>query len=192
MTDEKLVAAAAKGDDNSLELLVRRYYPLIFRYIFRLTSEKVLAEDLTQETFLRIASSFQKGNCPDSFRPWVYRIASNICHDLWRSASYRRTTPSATLENLNEEAVENHAEAVIDLLSYQEERKVVVEALSALSPGMRQVIVLRFYEEMRIKEIAQTLAIPAGTVKSRLYRAYRLLEDRLSPLKEARRVEHGQ
>lgn len=192
MTDEKLAAAAVKGDDASLELLVRRYYPLIFRYLFRLTAEKALAEELSQETFLKVVRSFQQGKTPDNFRPWIYRIASNICRDLWKSAHYKRVNLTTTLSDLEEEESENQTEAVIDLLSYQEERKAVVKALAALSPDLQQVIVLRFYEEMKIKEISQVLDAPVGTIKSRLYRAYRFLEEKLSILKEERGVKHDQ
>ncbi len=177
MTDDKLARQAARGDSAALELLVQRYHAPIFGYLYRLTADRVLAEELTQEVFYRMVRSLRSGEAPHSFKPWLYRAASNLCRDLWKSSDYLRTSPSEEPEvQAREVAVGN---PVIDLLVYQEEREAVLRAVSALTPELRTIIVLRFYEEMKIEEIAETLNLPAGTVKSRLYRAYRFLKKEL-------------
>lgn len=182
MTDEKLARRAARGDGAALELLIQRYHAPIFRYLYRLTADRMLAEELTQETFFRMVRFLRGGNAPRAFKPWLYRAASNLCRDRWKSADYRRTTPEEQPEAPAREAA--FSNPVIELLIYQEERAAVVRAVTSLPPELRDIIVLRFYEELKLEEIADTLNLPAGTVKSRLYRAYRILKERLPEGKE--------
>lgn len=178
MTDEKLARRAAQGDQAALELLVQRYHAAIFGYIYRLTADRAQAEELTQETFFRMVRALRGGKVPRRFKPWLYRAASNICRDVWKSAYHRKTATAKEPFQPAEFDGEN-AGTVVDLLEYQEQRAAVVRAVSGLSPELRSIVVLRFYEEMKIEEIAETLHLPAGTVKSRLYRAYRQLREEL-------------
>jgi RNA polymerase sigma factor (sigma-70 family) len=92
MTDEELLYQMKKGDSAALETLFYRYHVQIHKYLYRMLGSKTLAEDLTQECFIRVMESVKQKHIPSSFRPWFYKIASNLCKDIWRKASYRNET----------------------------------------------------------------------------------------------------
>lgn len=182
LTDQELLELIAQGDQAAMEVLVYRYHAEIYRYLYRNINREKLAEDLTQETFLRVIRALRQGKYPAQFRPWIYRIATNLLRDMFKSAGYQRQVPASQEEvaRLSEEGPKGRAESnLIDIVLKQELRKQVVEAIQALPGELRQVIIMRFYQELKIKDIAQALGMPEGTIKSRLHRAYRQLSDAL-------------
>lgn len=182
LTDQELLELIAQGDQAAMEVLVYRYHAEIYRYFYRSTNKEKLSEDLAQETFLRVIRSLGQGKYPAQFRPWVYRIATNLLRDTFKSAGYQRQVPASQEEvaQLSEEGPKGRAESnLIDIVLKQELRKQVVEAIQALPRELRQVIIMRFYQELKIKDIAQALGMPEGTIKSRLHRAYLHLSETL-------------
>lgn len=176
MDDGELLRELQTGSRSAFEAMVYRYHGPLYAYLYRMLDRKPLAEDLVQECFLRAMEAFRKGHLPDSLRPWLYRIASNLCKDHWRKASYR----SECLQDQPE--MEYPAEeTVASIFERQQERERVVEAVHRLSPEKRNLIVLRFYQELKLEEIARILELPLSTVKSRLYQSlgelHRFLND---------------
>jgi len=174
LSDEELLAAVSRGDKAAMEVLVYRYHTSIYKYVYRLTGNEILAQDITQETFLRMIRAIKGGSAPQRFKPWLYRIASNLCYDMWRSAVYRYEEV-CDVGGRGELAEGN----MIDLLERQELRARVIKAVTDLPMDIRQTVVLHYYEDMKVKDIASVMDIPEGTVKSRLHRAYRLLKEQL-------------
>jgi RNA polymerase sigma-70 factor (ECF subfamily) len=166
-SDEQLMAAVTNGDQVALAELVTRHHSPLLGYLYRLVGgDRELAEDLVQETFLR---ALRQGayTAPRPFKPWLYTIATNLARDHLKSAQARQF------------GRHGDGEAALLLLSDQspgpEEQALGAErggevqwAIAQLSEEFRAVLLLRFYQEFSLQEIAETLRIPLGTVKSRL------------------------
>jgi len=173
LTDEQLLLQYRQGNTAVLELLVYRYHRPIYAYLYRLTNSRQLAEDFVQETFTRVFAALQAGKQPTRFRPWMYKIAGNLCRDWWKSGTYRYEV-AAQQEGL-EAAASEQRDGVASMLDKQQEREAVLTALNALPDDERHIVILRFYQELKLDEIAELLEQPPGTVRSRLYRAFRRL-----------------
>jgi RNA polymerase sigma-70 factor (ECF subfamily) len=182
VTDEQLLEQYKQGNTAVLELFVYRYHHTIYAYLYRLTSKRQLAEDLVQECFVRVFTALQAGRLPERFRPWIYRIATNLCRDVWKSGAYRYEV--AAKDTGVYDAADGGKDTVASFLDKQYEREAVIAALGALPEEERQIVILRFYEELKLDEIAELLELPPGTVKSKLYRAFRRLADTLQKEEE--------
>jgi RNA polymerase sigma-70 factor (ECF subfamily) len=183
-SDEELLAGVLAGDQMAFATLVTRYHAALLGYLYRLVGgDRALAEDLLQETLLRV---LRQSRCPGGFRfkPWLYTIATNLARDHFRSARVRRG-------ECGSEAVENALRQVADTTPGPEARVLAAEqgsavraALAELGEEYRVVVVLRIYQDLTLPEIAQTLKIPLGTVKSRLSVGIHRLRDALAPIQE--------
>lgn len=152
--------------EAALRSLHDRHAPELWRYALRLTHDRQVAEDVVQETLLRAWRDPQLESRPDpAARAWLFTVARHLVVDRWRSAAVRHEVVPVALE---EWAVADRSGQVLD-------RWLVADALSALSPSHRQVIAAAYYEGRSVAEIADTLRIPEGTVKSRLHYALRNL-----------------
>ncbi len=172
--------ARTNGDIGSFEDLAMPYFARLYNLACWLTRDQAEAEDLVQETYmkaLRGFSSFQQGT---NFRAWIYRILRNT---FLTSKTGLKATASLDDEdeNLPEPATEETPESVL-VARYEQEG--LQQALGALPVIYREVILLCDLEEMSYQEIGDTLAIPIGTVMSRLSRARKALRASLSPGKE--------
>jgi RNA polymerase sigma-70 factor (ECF subfamily) len=164
ISDEQLARQAQQGERGAMAELFDRHYDRLVGYLYRLTlGDRALAEDLAQETFLRALralGSFQPGL---PFKPWLYAIASNAARNHLSRAELRRVdalAPESTIA-----AAEPDAESAV--IAAQAAR-AVTSALSALPPHQREVLLMFYYLDLTLAEIAEALAIPVGTVKSRL------------------------
>lgn len=169
VSDEQLLQNMADGDAASAEALVYRYHKPIYEYLQRMLNDSGLAEDLAQECFIRLYRSVRAGRLPSRFRPWIYRIATNLCKDVWKSSAYRREV-SWEAEKL---ALHSDRETVTSILERQWDRESVILALERLTEEERQMIILRFYHELKLDEIAEMCELPLGTVKSKLYKTFK-------------------
>jgi len=170
MTDEELLLEMSKGSGTALETLVFRYHAAIQTYLHRMVGSGTTAEDLAQECFVRVMEAVRKKRLPLSFRPWIYKIATNLCRDHWRKASNR-----VEMAGVAELELFPASENVALIYEKQTEREMVVRALQRLDEERRQLIVLRFYQELKLAEIAEILNVPLGTAKTRLYQAIKQL-----------------
>lgn len=165
--DEELCLQIQEGNEAALEALVHRYHRPIFAYLYRLTGHRQTAEDLAQETFTRLMVQVHAYRFPRSFKPWIYTIAHDLYRDHVKSGA-ARTYPTA--EPVPEQP------GLVDLSERIAEQAALNQALRALEPEEREVLLLRFYQDLTSDEIAHVLAIPAGTVRSRLFRTMRKLK----------------
>lgn len=171
MTDEQLLQQIAAGHEGSLEALIYRYHKPIYFYLQRMLGDTSLAEDLTQECFIRLCHAVKDERLPTVFRPWLYRIATNLCKDVWKSAAYRREA----LTTHDELSLHATPDTVTSILERQWEREAVIRALDQLEQEEKQIIILRFYQDLKIHEISDILQLPLSTTKSKLYTIYRKL-----------------
>ena len=195
--DQRSLRAALTGDKEALTALVHRHYGRVFGYLVRLSGNYHVAEDLAQETFYRMWRGLPGLREATPFRTWLYRIARNAYVDYRRSWHGRHVVlrggpeldrgvadgggcgpagvhaaggafPDASAASLDSDPVPSIVEKRL-------QRSRTLALLGRLSPRHRAVVVLRFYEEFTLGEIAETLELPLGTVKSRLHYAFREL-----------------
>jgi RNA polymerase sigma factor (sigma-70 family) len=172
-TDETLYLRVQSGDREAMTELVERYHRPLFQFIYRMTGLEQAAEDLIQETFLRIFA--HKGRLPNCFHSWAFTIACNLTRDSFRRAANRREVTDPMEEGSFEVVMESAETTALRLV----EGQTTAHAVLDLPLLFREVLVLRFYHELRLKEIADITGVPLGTIKSRLYRALRYLKERL-------------
>jgi RNA polymerase sigma-70 factor (ECF subfamily) len=181
ISDQQLMAGVMAGDQVALAALVTRHHAPLLGYLYRLVGgDRPLAEDLVQETLLHV---LQRPTRPDDrpFKPWLYAIATNLARDHFKSAAVRQRQHDAeqAMLHLPDSAPgpEEHALAA-------EQGSEVWAALAQLGEEYRAVVVLRFYQGFSLQEIAETLQIPLGTVKSRLSVGVHRLRAVLIPVQE--------
>jgi RNA polymerase sigma-70 factor (ECF subfamily) len=166
-----LIEQAQHGDRNAFGELVRRYYTGTIQVVYRLCGDTGLAEDMTQEAFLRAWTHLPSFHPHSSLRNWIYRIAVNAALDMLR----RRQE-----ESLEEEAVQmvpDQAMGPESALIEKERVELLQKAMRSLPEAARSVLVLREYGGLSYQEIASVLDVPVGTVMSRLnYARNRLRE----------------
>lgn len=169
--DTQLVERCLAGEDAAWEELVRTHTRRVYGICYRFTGSESEAQDLTQDVFLRLFRSMSSFRPKDgAFTVWLTRMTRNLLIDHYRKSRLQRASDSIeeqlpVLEQRGSAA--NRADA---LLAGREAGELIQEALGRLSPELRETVILRDLEEMEYREIADVLAIPEGTVKSRLNR----------------------
>ncbi len=163
-SDEELMAALARGDEGALGRLMERHGALLHGLLVRLLGDGAAAEDLFQETWIRIVRAAPRFDPRRRFRPWAVRIATNLARDEHRRRRLR-------LGGGHRPAEEERAPEGGDPAEAGELR----ERLRALPPHLREPLVLRYFGGLDEGEIAAALDIPRGTVKSRLHHAVKRL-----------------
>jgi RNA polymerase sigma-70 factor (ECF subfamily) len=176
LPDGILAAAACRGDRRAFGELVCRHREGVVRVVYRLTGDLAAAEDAAQEAFLRAWQRLHTYNPQHAFKNWLISIAIHAAQDV-----YRREPSTSGVDELNLETGEPGPEAQAETRERQES---VRQAVLALSPAARAVLVLREYEGLSYGEIAGALGIPIGTVMSRLNYARAQLRQALAEVLE--------
>lgn len=185
-----LLSRAQAGDAAAFEQLVQPHMPRMYNYIARMTGDPIEAEDLTQDAILRAHRAIGSFRGGATFQTWLYRIATNICVDALRRQRRRggRTRslddPLEADEGQITRDVADHTNDPQELAQVDELRQEVGRAIAELSPKLRSVVVLFDLRGLTYEEIANTLNLPLGTVKSRLFNARARLRDLLRPYVE--------
>jgi RNA polymerase sigma-70 factor (ECF subfamily) len=182
-SDEDLMAAVLAGNRAALAVLVGRYHAPLLGYLYRLVGgDRPLAEDLVQETLLRLLRQ-RTYQSKRPFKPWLYTIATNLAHDYFKSAAVRQHWRGGDAEEALLHLSDSEASPEERALA-AEQGSEVRAALAQLREDYRVVLVLRFYQGFSLQEIAQTLHIPLGTVKSRLSVGVHRLRSVLAPVQK--------
>ena len=166
-SDEQLMAVVQTGDQVAFAALVTRHHAPLLGYLYRLTGgDRQLAEDLVQETLLHVLKQHTYQTYRP-FKPWLYMIATNLARDYFKSAAVRKSGQGSDAEEALFQLDDNEPSPEERALTAEQGREVRA-ALAQLGEEYRVVVVLRFYQGFSLQEIAETLHIPLGTVKSRL------------------------
>ncbi|HEX2908194.1 MAG TPA: RNA polymerase sigma factor [Phototrophicaceae bacterium] len=161
--DEDLARGIQYGDRNCLAALVERHHSLLLGFLYRMTGgDRALAEDLVQETFVRVIHHISQYEYPRPFKAWLYRIATNLARDYYKQAEMRHTI------SMSEDVDAAVSDAPEDAVLLDIEGEVVASAMLRLPVPQRETLVLRYYQELSLAEIAEVQGVPVGTVKSRL------------------------
>jgi RNA polymerase sigma-70 factor (ECF subfamily) len=172
------IVACLRGDRSAYELIVRRYAARASGVAKGLLRDASLADDAAQEAFVRAYRALRRFDLREPFYPWFFRILRNVCLTLRK----RRAKVEASLDPASVRAPPADPAAG---LSRRELRERIDAAMARLSDAHREILVLSHFDELSYKEIAACLAIPIGTVMSRLWAARRALREALGPMEAA-------
>ncbi|WP_346725813.1 RNA polymerase sigma factor [Alteribacter keqinensis] len=163
-TDEELIKEIKDGSQAAMEVLVKKHYKTVFAYIYRKIGDHHLAYDLTQDVFVKMMKALDQYKNDGKFTHWLSRIAVNHCRDYFRSRPYKQQNRENELNPL----IPDHKQNVWDMLSKKEDSEKVKTAIKELPEMQREAIILKYYHEMKINEIATITDSKEATVKSRL------------------------
>ena len=175
-----------RNDPELLDQLIETYQHRLLRYLLFLTGKREVAEDLFQETWMRVLLRGAQYNGKARFDTWLFTIARNLVIDLSRKrqmASLDEMSEAGEDERPFEVALDGPSP--LEQFASREDRAEVAEVLLKLEPNYREVLVLRFHEEMSLEEIATVTRAPLSTVKSRLYRGLAALKPEVELLRQA-------
>ncbi len=177
-TDETLALAISQGDRGALAALVERHHSPLLGFLDRMMGgDRALAEDLVQETFLRLLRTIWQYQYPRPFKPWLYMIATNLARDHYKCADTQQTDTLIERQLDAEPFIDHQPAQLEDDIFADAEAQQVAGALLTLPSAQREVVILRYYQELSLAEIAEALNLPVGTVKSRLSVGLRRLRD---------------
>jgi RNA polymerase sigma-70 factor (ECF subfamily) len=183
LSEEKQLVRQAQKVPDAFAELYDQYYPKIFGYVLRRTTNLEAAQDITSETFLKALRKlwqFRWRNVP--FSSWLYRIATNEINQYFRKAEYKKSISMEELQEQGFELISPH-DPESELIEAQEKLKQyqdfleIQEKIVRLPAKYQEVIALRFFEQKQINEIAEILGKKEGTVKSLLHRAVEKLKE---------------
>lgn len=176
-TDETLLSDYRTGDRAALRELISRYRDDLMRFLVRFLGNRAAAEDVFQEAFLQVHLSAESFDAGRRFRPWLFTIAANKARDHHRKHARRQPVSlSAALSRDGEgsrfvDLMEAEIPAPGDRTEAAETAERVRRVVEGMPPHLREILLLSYFQRMSYGQIAETLKIPLGTVKSRLHAA---------------------
>jgi len=187
-SDEELMAVLRTGNQAIFTELVRRYQNDLFRFCLHYLKDVERAKELAQETFVRVYVARDRFDDARKFRPWVLCIARNLClNEIKR----KKTVPMESLEEYastsreaNGDVLRSASDGPDEMLATSERRDLLAKALEGLDPDSREIVVLRFFERMQARDIAEIVGSSEGAVRTKLHRILKSLRDKYQDLRE--------
>ena len=191
LPDADVVSLAQQGRESAFRELVRRYERPVFSLVFRMVRDRETAEELAQETFIKVLNNIERYQPQFKFSSWLFKIANNIAIDHLR----KRQIVTISMDGSPHAATAAEAEATsfdvairqesaLEEMEAKELGSAIEKAIARLRPEYRSCIMLRHVEGRSYEEIAATLDLPLGTVKTYIHRARIELRDALAHLRE--------
>ncbi|NOZ21130.1 MAG: sigma-70 family RNA polymerase sigma factor [Planctomycetes bacterium] len=179
---KQVILKARDGDRDAFGEIVTHYQRLVYNLAFRMCRDRAEAWDMAQEAFLRTFRNLGKYDPQRAFRPWLMRVATNVCLNWIRDKRPSMPTVSDVADPEGEplQAVDD-ADPAMEAAG-RDAAKLVRDAVAELAPNYRVVVTLRYLEELSYGEIADRLDLPIGTVKNRLFRSREMLKETLRHL----------
>lgn len=191
LTDQEVVLSARAGRETAYRELVRRYERPVFSLIYRMVRDRELAEDLAQETFVKVLNAIASYKPEYKFSSWVFKIANNTAIDHLRRRELETLSIEGSPHAMTPEAVEATAlqlgssdPSPLDDLEARELGTAIESAIQTLRPEYRNCILLRHVEGRSYEEIAEMMELPLGTVKTYIHRARAELRTILGHLRD--------
>jgi len=188
LSDQEIVVLARDGREAAYRELIHRYERPVFSLIFRMVRDRALAEDLAQDTFVKVLNALESYRPEYKFSSWIFKIANNVAIDQLRRRELDTLSLDGSPDARTREEVEATALQAVDRtetplaeLESRELGTVIEQAIARLRPEYRACILLRHVEGRSYEEIAETLDLPLGTVKTYIHRARHELRDYLEP-----------
>jgi RNA polymerase sigma-70 factor (ECF subfamily) len=170
-SDESLMCRLQAGDESALTELFQRYRSRLYGFLVRRVGDA--ADDVFQDTWMRVARAADRFDPRRRFSTWLFQIANNLCRDLGRRRAVRNKA--------RQELLEQGRTPPRDAMPRPDLRIEVTERIGLLPDRLQEVVLLRYYQQMTEREIADVVGIPTGTVKSRLHAAIRALRAQETP-----------
>jgi RNA polymerase sigma-70 factor (ECF subfamily) len=178
LTDPEIVVLARKGSEQAYRELLTRYERPVFSLIFRMVRDRETAEDLAQETFIKVLNNLDRYSPEFKFSSWLFKIANNLTIDHLRrrrvdTISIEGAPDAVTSESAKATsiAVASGGESPLEELESRELGSAIERAIGKLRPEYRACIMLRHVEDKSYEEIAEIVKLPLGTVKTYIHRA---------------------
>ncbi len=191
LPDADVVRLAQQGRELAFRELVRRYERPVFSLVFRMVRDRETAEDLAQDAFIKVLNHIDKYSPEFKFSSWLFKIANNVAIDHLRrrridTISMDGSPNATTAAEVEASTLElgDGQESALDELEAKELGSAIERAIAALRPEYRACIMLRHVEGRSYEEIAATLDLPLGTVKTYIHRARHALRKTLEPIRE--------
>jgi RNA polymerase sigma-70 factor, ECF subfamily len=181
LDDTELIRLHTKKEPDALNILMKRYLKPVYSYVYHYVQSPELAEDLTQETFLRAYRSLAGFDRRRPFKPWLFAIATNVCKTALRQKRNQAIPFSEDAEGMN--ILENCIDPgqATDEISDQRVQGLIHQSLAKLSPSVRQALILRHVYDMPYDVVAETMAANLNTVRTWLKRGRESLKTLLEP-----------
>lgn len=164
--DAELVERAVQGDEKAFSTLVNRYLSLVYNYLYRMTQNHEVSEEMAQEAFVKAYRNLKSFDRNRSFKPWILRIASNAAISQMRKQSRVVSLNAMQEDGAWDESQHQQAEDIVVQLERKLSSEEVMKALENLDEKYRQAILLRYQQELSYEEIADALGIPLNTVRT--------------------------
>ncbi len=191
LTDQEVVLRARDGQEAAYRELIRRYERPVFSLIYRMVRDRETAEDLAQETFIKVLNAIASYRPEFKFSSWVFKIANNTAIDHLRKRELDTLSLEGSPHAATPDAVEattlqvsDESESPLDEVTARELGGEIERAINQLRPEYRSCILLRHVEGRAYEEIAEMLDLPLGTVKTYIHRARHELREALAHLRE--------
>jgi len=188
-TDEELIAKFQNGDEGAFEELVHRYAGRLLNFVYRFVYDKKEAEDIVQDTFLRVYMNRHAYREIAKFSTWIYTIAANLAKTFLRKKKYRKVMFLSQMgpdENKDFEIKDEEEIRIIEK-DMRVDEETIQRALLKLPEHFKTILILRDIQELSYEEISNILEIPIGTVKSRINRARLRLQKEISKILKGKR-----
>jgi len=182
-TDEQLVEAYRQGDEQAFRTLIDRYRRDLLSFLIRFMGDRAAAEDVFQEAFLQVHNSADSFDTSRRFKPWLFTIAANKGRDYHRRTARRPEIGySAPVDRSGEQSfvdlMEVEVPAPSAAMDERERDRLVQEVVNSLPEMQREILLLSYFQRMSYAQLAESLGIPLGTVKSRLHAAVAMFAKR--------------
>jgi RNA polymerase sigma-70 factor (ECF subfamily) len=191
LPDADVVALAQQGRETAYRELLRRYERPVLSLVFRMVHDRTIAEDLAQDTFIKVLNNIDRYRPEFKFSSWLFKIANNVAIDHLRkrqlnTISIDGSPHAGTAAEIAATSIElaDPSESALDEMEAKELGSSIERAIAQLRPEYRSCILLRHVEGRSYEEIAATLDLPLGTVKTFIHRARHQLRELLSEVRE--------
>jgi RNA polymerase sigma-70 factor (ECF subfamily) len=180
--DAEWIERAVRGDPKAFSYLVNRYLPLVYNYLYRMTQNHEVSEEMAQEAFVKAYQNLKSFDQTRSFKPWILRIASNAAISQIRKQSRLVSLNALEEEGVWGEAEHQTAEDLVTQLERKLSTEAVLKAMGNLDDKYRQALLLRYQQELSYEEIAEALSIPLNTVRTWIKRGMDKLRNEMKEM----------
>ena len=191
LPDADVVALAQQGREEAFREIIRRYERPVFSLVYRMVRDREMAEDLSQDAFIKVLNHLDKYRPEFKLSSWLFKIANNVAIDHLR----KKQLPTVSIDGSPHAAsqaeieassfdIDSGGESALEAMEARERGTAIERAIAKLRPEYRSCIMLRHVEGRSYEEIAATLDLPLGTVKTYIHRARHELREALEDLRE--------